>query len=565
MKRLFPFLVLLISNCLSAQIAPEFYLISFTDKTNSPFSVSQPQAYLSETSIARREKLNISITAEDLPVNAEYVSQVLSIGGCKEHHRLKWLNALTIQITDTIRRQEILDHCLNLPFVAGVRHASNSPSHSGNDHIVKESIRVDEKRITKSNLQQQYEAFYGPSYRQVSMINAHILHEMGFTGEGVVIALFDSGWDRTDQLPIFDRLRERNAILGTKDFAFPESNNVYNISNHGTFVLSTIAGYMPDSLIGTAPDASYYLFRTENVLYEYLIEEYNWAAAAEYADSIGVDIINSSLGYSRFDDPAMNHTYADMNGDTTPSAVAADRAAARGILVVNSAGNSGHQPWFYITSPSDGDSVLCVGAVDARGYRAFFSGFGPSADGDVKPDVVAMGQATVFADLDGSIRTGNGTSFSSPIMAGGAALLMQACKKEKSNMQIIDAIRQSAHRYNAPSDSIGYGIPDLYKALGLVNTLWKEQLEAQLITVFPNPAEQQITVTTEWIVGLEKVVFEIFDESGRIVLKDECVLNANGMDTVRTIQWPPGFLPRGLYTVRASTEQERRYGRFIVR
>lgn len=561
MKGFVLFLVLITSTCLTAQIAPEFYLVTFTDKANSAFAVDRPNEFLSEVAIARRSKWSIPITTQDLPVNQTYVEQTLAIGGCKEHHRLKWFNALTVEITDTLRRQEILDHFASLPFVAQVKTVT-SKEHE--DVVEKPSIQIEQRNEKQQSLQEVYETFYGPSFRQVSMINAHVLHEMGYTGEGVVIALFDSGWDKADQLPVFDRLRKRNAILGTKDFAFPENNNVFTISNHGTFVLSTIAGYMPDSLIGTAPDASYYLFRTENVLYEYLIEEYNWAAAAEYADSIGVDIINSSLGYSLFDDESMNHTYADMNGDTTPSAVAADLAAARGILVVNSAGNSGHQPWFYITSPSDADSILCVGAVDARGYRAFFSGFGPSADGDVKPDVVTMGLATVFADLDGSIRTGNGTSFSSPIMAGGAALLLQACNKEKSNMEIIDAIRKSAHRYNMPSDSLGYGIPDLYKALGKINTQWKETLNNSLIAIYPNPTNNHITVATEWMIGFGEVKYEVFDEIGRIVLEDKSFIAANGMDNVRTIKWPPGLLPRGLYTLRVSTSKESRYARFIV-
>ena len=322
---------------------------------------------------------------------------------------------------------------------------------------------------------------------------------------------------------------------------------------------------MPDSLIGTAPDASYYLFRTENPESEYLIEEDNWVAAAEYADSLGVDIINSSLGYSRFDDPTMDHTYADMDGNTTRSAIAGDIAASKGILVVNSAGNSGHQPWFYITSPSDGDSVLCVGAVNANAHRAFFSSFGPSADGDVKPNVMTMGQATVFADLDGTIRTGNGTSFSSPIMAGGAALLLQATKGRKTNMEIFRAIEASAHRYNYPSDSLGYGIPDLWKALLDLNKPIAQNLREDLVVIFPNPATDRIHIAAQWLQGLDQVVYDMYDITGRKVLSGKSMLTAGPDKSVVTINWPEAQFAPGEYFIELRSDKETRRGRVGIR
>lgn len=543
------------------QTAPDYYYIRFSDKEGTPYSLDNPQAFLSQKSIQRRIDWGIPLEWKDLPVNPNYVEEVLSVGSCSKHHVSKWFNSMTLKIEDTLRRQEILDFVNALPFVLEVRdYSTDSSSHSDKLSLVENRDASDE-----FDIEDEYQQFYGPSYRQVSMINAHVLHELGFTGEGIQIALFDAGWNLTDQLSIFEKLRDEGRLLGTRDFVFTNENNVFNRSNHGTFVLSTVGGFMPDSLIGTAPDASYYLFRTENPESEYLIEEDNWVAAAEYADSLGVDIINSSLGYSRFDDPTMDHTYADMDGNTTRSAIAGDIAASKGILVVNSAGNSGHQPWFYITSPSDGDSVLCVGAVNANAHRAFFSSFGPAADGDVKPNVMAMGQATVFADLDGTIRTGNGTSFSSPIMAGGAALLLQATKGRKTNMEIFRAIEASAHRYNYPSDSLGYGIPDLWKALLDLNEPIAQNLREDLVVIFPNPATDRIHIAAQWLQGLDQVEYDMYDITGRKVLSGKSMLTAGPDKSVVTITWPEAQFTPGEYFIELRSDKETRRGRVVVR
>lgn len=561
MKWIYTLLFALATVLSFGQTAPEYYYIRFSDKEGTPYSLDNPQAFLSQKSIQRRIDWGISLDWRDLPVNPNYVTEVLAIGGCSKHHTSKWFNSMTLKIEDTLRRQDILDYVNSLSFVSEVR-SYDVDSYTNIDKLEVISDRDGNPSLA---LDDQYREFYGPSYRQVSMINAHILHELGFTGEGIQIALFDAGWNLTDQLSVFDRLRSEGRLLGTRDFVFINENNVFNRSNHGTFVLSTVAGFMPDSLIGTAPDASYYLFRTENPESEYLIEEDNWVAAAEYADSLGVDIINSSLGYSRFDDPSMDHTYADMDGNTTRSAIAGDIAASKGILVVNSAGNSGHQPWYFITSPSDGDSVLCVGAVNTNAHRAWFSSFGPSSDGDVKPNVMAMGQATVFADLDGTIRTGNGTSFSSPIMAGGAALLMQALKGSKTNMEIFRAIEQSAHRYNYPSDSLGYGIPDLWKALLALNAPLSADLKEDMVVLFPNPATDRVHIAAQWLQGVDQVDYDMYDITGRKVLSGKSMLSAGIDKSVVTISWPEAQFSPGEYFLELRTDKERRRGRVIVR
>jgi len=257
-----------------------------------------------------------------------------------------------------------------------------------------------------------------------------------------------------------------------------------------------------------------------------LVEEDNWVSAAEYADSIGIDIINSSLGYSLFQDVAQNHSYADMNGNTTRVSIAADIAASKGIFVVNSAGNSGASDWRYITAPSDGDSVMCVGAINADSLRASFSSFGPSSDGDIKPNVCAIGFATVIADLDSTIRVGNGTSFSSPVIAGMTACLMQAYKT-RNPMEIFRAIEKSAHMFRNPDDALGYGVPDYWKAFTILqgNTDWMSDgsLDAML---FPNPCSDELTIIIDHN-DAAKVNYEIYDLSGRRVFDSSSSIQSN--------------------------------------
>lgn len=564
MLRFISLCFLLFSTILtSAQTAPDTYLVRFKDKNNTPFSLAHPEEYLGPKAIQKRQLWNIPIDSLDIPVNQTYINQAIDVEGCKLHHASKWFNSITITITDTLLTDLVLDHINALDFVIEVKNLEATLSDYLDDEKFGEpTLR---KELTDFSLQGEYEKFYGPSFRQVSMINAHLLHEIGYTGEGIDIAVFDGGWNKADVLPCFDRLRARNALVETKDFVFPESNNVYNYSSHGTYVLSTMAAWMPDSLIGTAPDARYYLFRTENVVSEYVVEEDNWAVAAAYADSIGIDIINSSLGYSEFQDALQNHTYADMNGDVCRSSIAADIASAKGILVVNSAGNSGDDPWRYITAPSDGDSVLCVGAVDAWENRAAFSSVGPSSDGNVKPNVMAMGRQTVLADLDSTIRVGNGTSFSSPLMAGGVACLMQAVYEKQNNMSIIHAVEKSADHYLSPSDTIGYGIPDLWKALSILRPEWAKDLKKDLISIFPNPATTEVHITTEWLLGNDEVTYEIYDAIGRCVYSGKTTLTTGLTTSVITISWHESEINPGRYTLLLKTAQEKRIAPLVVR
>ncbi|MBL7941997.1 MAG: S8 family serine peptidase [Flavobacteriales bacterium] len=502
----------------AAQTAPGKYWVRFTDKDNSPFSLDHPQEFLSPEAVLRRAVYGIPYDLRDLPVNESYVEEVLSMGECVLHNRSKWFNAITIATEDTL----LIEQIAQLPFVAETRSVvSWTQPDKG-----KIGMNV---AMPKADACGEWEKSYGPSFRQIEMLNGHMLHQLGFRGQGMKIAVLDGGFWLADVLPAFAPLRARGGILGTRDFV-AGGESVYGSSNHGTFVLSLMAGIIPDSLCGTAPDANYWLFRTEDVDSEYLVEEDNWVAAAEVCDSLGIDIINSSLGYSLFDDSLQHHSYADMDGNTTRVSIAADIAAEKGILVVNSAGNSGNNAWHYITAPSDGDSVLCVGAVDAFEWHSGFSGFGPSSDGDTKPNVCAMGSACVIADLDSTIRTGSGTSFSSPIMAGMSACLWQAFRA-KDNMDIFKAIERSADLYFNPNDSLGHGIPDFWLAFLQLrgqdyNTVAKH------VELWPNPAVGSFNMLVNEPNACS-VSVKIFDLSGRLVYETASLADFGEISVLR--------------------------------
>lgn len=457
------------------------YVIFFTDKNNSPFSVSNPQQFLSQRAIDRRNTQGISITTEDLPVNPTYVQGLVN-AGATILGTTKWFNAAIVNIPNST----VMTSILQLPYVqngVNIGRIKSQDKHNKFDFQLPAPYASERTHSSASPAIFNY----GYSFNQINMIGLNGLHDLGLTGEGMVIAVLDAGFLDANLMMCFDSLFAQNRVAATWDFVDNESD-VYDDHNHGAAVLSCMASNVADSIIGTAPHATYLLLRSEDAATEYLIEEYNWAMAAEYADSAGADIINSSLGYTTFNDPAHNHSYSDMNGNTAPVTIAADFAASRGILVVNSAGNEGGSNWNYVGAPADGDSVLAVGAVDALENYAFFSSNGPSSDGRVKPDVAARGQNTwLYSPYSNNQPImANGTSFSSPVMAGAVACLWQAWSS-KNNMEIIEAIKRSADQFNNPDTLLGYGIPNFTLAnsllgLGDINVPTNEQIH-----IFPNP------------------------------------------------------------------------------
>lgn len=494
------------------------YVVFFTDKNNSPYAISNPLQFLSQRAIDRRNKAGINIDSSDLPVNQTYIQGLIN-AGANVLNVSKWFNAAIIQTSSAT----VLNAINQLPYVQSSNNVGRIKKNA-NSGVDKFALDLPgNTSILKSASSNKSSSFsYGYAADQVNMLGLAQLHNLGYTGEGMIIAVLDAGFLDANIMTCFDSLFANNRVLYTWDFVDHESN-VYNDHYHGAAVLSCIAANVPDTLIGTAPNASFILLRSEDANSEYIIEEYNWSVAAEFADSAGADVINSSLGYTVFDDPAQDHFYADMNGDTNPISIAADNAAKKGMIVVNSAGNEGNSFWNYISAPADADSILAIGAVDFSGTYASFSGNGPSYDGRVKPDVAAMGQNTWLYTpySNNQVTQGNGTSFSSPVMAGAVTCLWQAWSS-KTNMDIIQAVKRSASQYSNPDTLLGYGIPNFTLANSLLN-LGEIIIPANaVIHTFPNPWGLNSNLTVLYYAQSgEEAKLRIFDMTGRQVFQQE--------------------------------------------
>ncbi len=442
------------------------YIIRFTNKNGTPFTLSNPAAYLSAKAIERRTRQKLPVDSTDLPVSPTYIESVRTIPGVTVLNKSNWLNQICIRTTDPAALAKIN----SLPFVGtAFPIAAKVYTKSGNRSIT-EPFNASPLRLNTTNSALENVYNYGNTFDQVHLHAGEFLHNYKLTGQGITIAVLDGGFFGYKTNPAFDSVRLQNRISGEWDFVANEQS-VNEDDAHGMYCLSIMAANRPGLMVGTAPKANYYLFRTEDAGSEYPVEEQNWAAAAERADSLGADMISSSLGYDDFDDPSFNHSYAQRNGNVSIVTRAADLAAKKGMIVMNSAGNSGNNSGEsrYISCPADGDSVVAVGAVDRNGNIAAFSSWGPNGAGKRKPDIVSLGQGTTIAGINGNPVTGNGTSFSNPNVAGLIACLWQAFP-DLTNMDIIDAVQKSAHKYNNPDDRFGYGIPDFKKAFSTLMT-----------------------------------------------------------------------------------------------
>lgn len=493
--RLLLILGILIANTVSAQKAGKYWFFLKND-----FNRNTTHLSLSTKAIQKREALNIAFDQNDFAIASSYVEQVNNLGG-KVVFKSRWLNALSVIIDS----KEDYNKIVALPFVKDVQ-------------LVKKYTQFRDPVIQKKvnyNRASYDSAYYGSGFNQIKMLNGIDLHQKGYLGQGVTIAVFDNGYRGVDTIMAFDSLRAEGRIKAVYDFVH-NNDQVYDEGDHGTMVLSTMASLTPDSLVGTAPKADYYLFVTEDNSQENTVEEDNWVRAIEYADSLGTDVTNTSLGYTEFQDPGTSYTYNDMDGNTTIITRAADMAAKKGMLVVNSAGNSGNDAWYYIGAPADGDSVLAIGAVNADGGIVGFSSRGPSSDGRVKPNVCAQGAYSAVALPNNSFSTSFGTSFSGPIIAGMSACLWQA-HPNKSNMTIFNAIQQSSHLFETPNDDYGYGIPN-YK---LADSLLTEDttfvsFDKFYSTLSPNPFIDELTLYLVSEIG-EEVEVNVININGQIV------------------------------------------------
>jgi serine protease AprX len=528
-----------------AQVAPYKYFIGFTDKNGSPYSVNNPEEFLTARSIQRRANQFITITEEDLPVNASYVNQVANTG-VTVITRSRWFNGITIYTTDSTK----LDVIAAFPFVRQIiknkkGHSASQPVH---DKSSMECSFLSVPFQSDGILKSSPNGFdYGPSFHQIHMLNGDLLHNQGFRGEGKVIAVLDAGFLQVDRLKAFDSLWQNNQILGTHDFVNPGSN-VFEGHIHGMMVLSLIGGNYPGRIIGTAPKASFWLLRSEEANTEYLIEEYNWVCAAEYADSVGADIISSSLGYTTFKDPSTNHTCADMNGHTTPATLGANIASLKGMAVVCSAGNEGENiNWRCLSTPAEGDNVLGIGSVDSLGLYASTSSVGTVNGDRVKPNVAAMGQKAVVFWTNDSIVKSSGTSFSCPQIAGMMACLWQA-RPDVTPARLYKSVEESSSHYTVPDSLTGYGIPDFNKAMNILSIPGQPISQAE---VFPNPFISSFTIVCH-SASFQKVKLQIYNGVGELVFQD-LNLNFHAGENIIPVKNPGGF-PQGIYLVRLQGE-----------
>ncbi|HET7733184.1 MAG TPA: S8 family peptidase, partial [Paludibacter sp.] len=426
---------------LSAQTNYYFY-VQFANKNNSPYSLSKPSAFLSERAIARRTAFSIASDSTDLPVNPAYLQQIENLG-IHVHCRSKWMNGATVILPDSAKMSQVRA----LPFVRFVEYTGK---------LFGAALAPKQKAKAQTNLN------YGIATTQINQFNGKYLHDEGFRGKGIQIGVIDAGFMNANTNPCFDSLRLQGRLLGTKDIINPNSN-IFAEDSHGASVLSTMTGNLNGQYLGTAPEASYWLIRTEYAPTEYKVETDFWCSGVEFADSVGVDVVNSSLGYYTFDDLTMGFTYADMNGKVSRASRAATMASKKGIVVVVAAGNEGNKAWHYIGSPADADGIVSVGAVQADSTSSPFSSFGPTADNRIKPEICAMGSLAAIVNPGGVASYSNGTSFASPIMAGMVACLLQRYKAFDPNPVVnvfLNSLFASGNLRNNPTAQKGYGIPN---------------------------------------------------------------------------------------------------------
>jgi serine protease AprX len=496
---LFTILLLSLSNSAYCQspVYSYFYRVYLRDKgdvTAGKFSASD---LLGPRAIDRRQKAGIQVPDfRDYPVNRNYINKI-SLSGLKLHTTSKWMNTALFKSQTPFDIKILLD----LPFVSDVKVVKTP----GNKNSYSDKLSI-----------QTVQTDLPPFDRPITMINGQPMHNSGYDGKNILIAILDGGFLYSDQITSLDDLRSRKGIKKTRDFV-KNNESVYNASLHGTAVLSVLAGQIPGAIEGTASGADYLLLKTEDVESEFPCEEDFWAAGAEYADSLGADIISSSLGYFNFDDPSLNYKYSDLDGNTAFVTRVADIAVSKGILVVNSAGNERNSSWKRIIFPSDGDSVVAVGAVDGNNLISDFSSAGPAFDGRIKPDNVAMGVNVPVQISGNSVVRSSGTSFSCPIISGMAACLMQAVPGAL-NTDIFKVLHSSADKYSFPDSLYGYGVPDIVLALTELQNQYVKNPDNGIL-VYPNPTRGNFEIILSDPPG--NFTIEIFSIAGKVIYRKD--------------------------------------------
>jgi serine protease AprX len=501
------FIILILISFSFSSFSQEDAIVYFSGKPNSATFLANPLTMLSQRSLDRRAAQNIALNITDVPVYQPYFDQVAASSGIQLLAKSKWLNCVYVR-----GLQSDIAALSSLPFVSSISFLDptlnlinpNSNSETSKRKLPLSPVNKKLETLTSFN--------YGNSFNQIHMINGELLHQQNFTGTGKVIAVLDAGFPEVNTAQPFERLLTNNLILGGYDFV-NKSTDFYTGNSHGTLVLSCMGGYTDGQLVGTAPDAKYYLFITEDTISENPVEEANWVEAAEEADRVGVDIITSSLGYFGYDNPAYSHVYSDMIGNKNLASKGANMAFSKGIIVVASAGNEGANAEPHVGVPAEATNALAIGAVISNKTRASFSSQGPSFDGRVKPDIMAQGQDSVLSDTSGTITTASGTSFSGPIMAGMIASFWQAVPT-LNNQQVVNLVKQSADNFSTPNGLYGYGIPNFSSALS--TALGTKYVSNQVFAIYPNPIKNTVSVTLPE--NLKNVSINFYNQLGQLVL-----------------------------------------------
>jgi len=526
MKNIYLLICLSLFCTITAKSQYTRYVIRLKDKKGTAHSLANPSTYLSAKSIERRTRQKITIDSTDLPISAAYLDSIRSVANVTVINNSKWLNQVLIMTSDAnaITRINSFPFVISAaPVAATARPLDDNPV----QEKFKETIQPlpDLSQINGANGVSGPKGVtslnYGNSFNQIHLHEGEFLHDLGFTGAGITIAILDAGFFGYKTNSAMDSVRLQGRVLGEWDYVINEQS-VNEDNAHGLYCFSIIAANKPGQIVGSAPHAKFFLLRTEDVGSEYPVEEQNWVAAAEFADSAGVDMITSSLGYVDFDNPTFNHSYAQRNGNTSMITIGADMAVKKGMIVTNSAGNSGGVAGEgkFINCPADGDSVFTIGATTVAGAIASFSSWGPNSAGKIKPNIVSVGQGTVLANTAGNPSSGNGTSFSNPLACGLIACLWQAFP-EFTNMEIQDAVQKSASQYLTPDDRFGYGIPNFRVAHDLLTKERETRKIADMLgdkwlKPYRNPFTSSLTLVLKAPID-GTAVLQLVDAQGRLV------------------------------------------------
>lgn len=495
------FTILSVSFSLIATAQTELVFVFFKDKPNKAAFYSNPLSELTQKSLDRRTNLGISLVDQDAPIEQSYIANIQNLGFEVTDYS-KWLNGVAVNATSsqiqTLSQQSYVDH---------VESFVRNPNGGKRNEKIEKFREFDQTNASRDLLTTFN---YGQGLAQINQVNIRALHVAGFTGTGMTIAVIDTGFPTVNTGTAFKRLRDNGKIKGGYNF-ISKNTDIYNTSlnTHGSICLGTIGGYIDNQFVGTAPDADFYLYATEDGGNEIPEEQLYWIEAAEEADRKGVDVITTSLGYYQFDDSRYDYTYADMNGTTSFIARGAQIATEKGIFVTFAAGNEGNNDWHYIITPADNEKVFSIGAVDSQGAAASFSSYGPNAAGAVKPDASARGlaTATVYGD---NVTQASGTSLSNPLAAGGVACLLQSLPSTTSREEIKNRLRQNASLYPNTSAQRGYGILNFYKTY---ETLSLGEIKKTQVKIYPNPVRDVINISSDK--SIQSV--EIFDILGRLI------------------------------------------------